>query len=60
MIKKIYIFAKEEKTCGSTLMAKQQPMTLQSPGFDDGNGFKSKYRKIMFASYFDNSEVKIK
>jgi len=27
---------KEEKQCGSTLMAKEQAMTLQSPGFDDG------------------------
>ena len=41
-------------------MAKQQPMTLQSPGFDDGNGFKSKYSKILFESYLNNSEVKIK
>lgn len=29
---------KEEKQCGSTLMAKEQAMTLQSPGFDDGQG----------------------
>ena len=27
---------KEEKQCGSTLIAKEQAVPLQSPGFDDG------------------------